>query len=105
MFDLCLSALAIHGHLIVIGMTSQVRFFLIQYARLWQDHLLKLFLPLCLWKAKGMVHNICLLFNTLCGNQTVVPVLDISCWACTWYWQGRNLTKLRKVQSHELFLY
>jgi NADPH-dependent curcumin reductase CurA len=25
MFDLCLNALAVHGHLVVIGMISQVR--------------------------------------------------------------------------------
>ncbi|OEL34701.1 Zinc-binding alcohol dehydrogenase domain-containing protein 2, partial [Dichanthelium oligosanthes] len=43
MFDLCLNALAVHGHLIVIGMISQAGFFLVQYAHLWQDHLDKLF--------------------------------------------------------------
>ncbi|ONM55482.1 ARP protein (REF) [Zea mays] len=69
MFDLCLNALAVHGHLIVIGMISQYQgedgwkpknytglcekilaksqtvagFFLVQYAHLWQDHLNKLF--------------------------------------------------------------
>ncbi|KAL5201731.1 hypothetical protein ABZP36_036085 [Zizania latifolia] len=69
MFDLCLNALAVHGHLVVIGMISQYQgehgwkpqnytglcekilaksqtvagFFLIQYAHLWQDHLDKLF--------------------------------------------------------------
>ncbi|WVZ65206.1 hypothetical protein U9M48_014612 [Paspalum notatum var. saurae] len=69
MFDLCLNALAVHGHLIVIGMISQYQgedgwkpknynglcekilaksqtvagFFLVQYAHLWQDHLDKLF--------------------------------------------------------------
>ncbi|XP_065870532.1 uncharacterized protein [Euphorbia lathyris] len=69
MFDLCLSALAVHGRLIVIGMISQYQgehgwnpsnytglcekilaksqtvagFFLIQYAHLWQQHLAKLF--------------------------------------------------------------
>nr|CAB3453590.1 unnamed protein product [Digitaria exilis] len=69
MFDLCLNALAVHGHLIVIGMISQYQgedgwkpqnytglcekilaksqtvagFFLVQYAHLWQEHLDKLF--------------------------------------------------------------
>jgi NADPH:quinone reductase-like Zn-dependent oxidoreductase len=69
MFDLCLNALAVHGHLVVIGMISQYQgevgwkpknytglcekilaksqtvagFFLVQHAHLWQDHLDKLF--------------------------------------------------------------
>ncbi|XP_047325266.1 prostaglandin reductase-3-like [Impatiens glandulifera] len=69
MFDLCLNALAIHGKMVVIGMTSQYQgehgwkplnytglcenllaksqtlagFFLMQYSHLWQQHLDKLF--------------------------------------------------------------
>ncbi|XP_057534502.1 uncharacterized protein LOC130812882 [Amaranthus tricolor] len=69
MFDMCLNALAIYGRLVVIGMISQYQgehgwkpahypglcekllaksqtvagFFLVQYSRLWQQHLDKLF--------------------------------------------------------------
>ncbi|KAJ8766623.1 hypothetical protein K2173_001143 [Erythroxylum novogranatense] len=69
MFELCLNALAVYGHLIVIGMISKYQgekgwepshytglcekilaksqtvtgFFLVQYAHLWQQHLDKLF--------------------------------------------------------------
>ncbi|KAL2927588.1 Prostaglandin reductase-3 [Bienertia sinuspersici] len=69
MFDMCLNALAIYGHLVVIGMVSQYQgehgwkpsnypglcekllaksqtvagFFLVQYSHLWQHHLDKLF--------------------------------------------------------------
>ncbi|GAB2222511.1 hypothetical protein Droror1_Dr00016627 [Drosera rotundifolia] len=78
MFDLCLNALAIHGWLIVIGMISQYQsengwtprnypglceklltksqtlmgFFLLQYSRLWQQHLDKLFHLFSLGKLK-----------------------------------------------------
>ncbi|KAJ4847423.1 hypothetical protein Tsubulata_036301 [Turnera subulata] len=69
MLDLCLNALAIHGHLIIIGMISQYQgeqgwkpsnytglcdkilsksqtvagFFLLQHTRLWAEHLYKLY--------------------------------------------------------------
>ncbi|KAI3675295.1 hypothetical protein L1987_84884 [Smallanthus sonchifolius] len=39
MFDMCLSALAVYGRMVVIGMISQAGFFLVQYAHLWQQHL------------------------------------------------------------------